>query len=66
MRAGHWMRRAALRGGAMLAAALPMTAAHADNPIVPGWYADPEIHLFDGEYWIYPTLSLEEGGPPRF
>ncbi len=22
-----------------------------------GWYADPEIHLFAGEYWIYPTSS---------
>lgn len=22
-----------------------------------GWYADPEIRLFDGQYWIYPTSS---------
>ena len=22
-----------------------------------GWYADPEVHLFDGQYWIYPTSS---------
>ncbi|HEY0868246.1 MAG TPA: glycoside hydrolase family 43 protein [Fimbriimonas sp.] len=27
------------------------------NPIFPGWYADPELHLFDGRYWIYPTTS---------
>lgn len=27
------------------------------NPIFPGWYADPEIHLFQGRYWIYPTYS---------
>jgi len=27
------------------------------NPIVAGWYADPEAHVFDGEYWIYPTYS---------
>ena len=27
------------------------------NPILPGWYADPEAHVFDGEYWIYPTYS---------
>ena len=27
------------------------------NPILPGWYADPEAHLFAGEYWIYPTYS---------
>jgi uncharacterized damage-inducible protein DinB len=27
------------------------------NPILPGWYADPEAHVFDGHYWIYPTFS---------
>ena len=27
------------------------------NPILPGWYADPEAHVFDGTYWIYPTFS---------
>lgn len=27
------------------------------NPILPGWYADPEAHRFDGRYWIYPTYS---------
>src|SRR5690349_11497410 len=27
------------------------------NPIIPGWYADPEAHLFGNEYWIYPTYS---------
>src|SRR5262245_54560761 len=27
------------------------------NPIIPGWYADPEIHIFRNEYWIYPTYS---------
>lgn len=29
------------------------------NPIIPGWYADPEIHIFDGQYWIYPTISSD-------
>jgi beta-xylosidase len=27
------------------------------NPVLPGWYADPEAHVFDGAYWIYPTYS---------
>src|ERR1051326_5325734 len=27
------------------------------NPIIPGWYADPEAHVFQNEYWIYPTYS---------
>jgi beta-xylosidase len=30
---------------------------HSGNPILPGWYADPEAHVFDGQYWIYPTYS---------
>jgi beta-xylosidase len=27
------------------------------NPILPGWYADPEARLFDSQVWIYPTYS---------
>lgn len=27
------------------------------NPIVDGWYADPEAVIFGKEYWIYPTFS---------
>lgn len=27
------------------------------NPIFPGWYADPEIRIFNHEYWVYPTYS---------
>lgn len=27
------------------------------NPVLPGWHADPELHLFAGRYWIYPTVS---------
>lgn len=28
------------------------------NPIVPGWYADPEARSYEGEYWIYVTRSF--------
>lgn len=28
------------------------------NPLFPGWYADPEVAFFDGQYWIFPTSSL--------
>jgi beta-xylosidase len=28
------------------------------NPIIPGWYADPDPRIFDGQYWIFPSLSL--------
>lgn len=27
------------------------------NPVIEGWYADPEGIVFDDEYWIYPTYS---------
>ncbi|HAL45543.1 MAG TPA: arabinan endo-1,5-alpha-L-arabinosidase [Phycisphaerales bacterium] len=29
----------------------------ARNPIVQGWYADPEAAVFEGRYWIFPTYS---------
>lgn len=32
-------------------------APRSGNPILPGWYADPEVHVFEGQYWIYPTYS---------
>lgn len=28
-----------------------------NNPVFPGWYADPEGTYFNDEYWIYPTYS---------
>jgi beta-xylosidase len=31
--------------------------ARSGNPILQGWYADPEAHVFEGQYWIYPTYS---------
>lgn len=27
------------------------------NPIIPGWYADPEAIVYGDTYWIFPTLS---------
>ncbi len=27
------------------------------NPVFLGWYADPELHHFEGRYYIYPTFS---------
>lgn len=27
------------------------------NPILPGWYADPEAAIFAKQYWIFPTWS---------
>ncbi|KRG44200.1 arabinan endo-1,5-alpha-L-arabinosidase [Stenotrophomonas panacihumi] len=33
------------------------TAKTSGNPILPGWYADPEAAVFGKTYWIYPTRS---------
>ncbi|MGC4100795.1 glycoside hydrolase family 43 protein [Ferruginibacter sp.] len=27
------------------------------NPVLKGWYADPEAAIFNNQYWIYPTFS---------
>ncbi len=27
------------------------------NPIIKGWYADPEAAIFNKTYWVYPTYS---------
>lgn len=29
----------------------------AGNPFVDGWYADPDIAVYDDTYWVYPTTS---------
>lgn len=39
----------------------PGQAPASGNPILPDWYADPEAHVFDGQYWIYPTYSAPYG-----
>jgi beta-xylosidase len=35
----------------------PKTPATSGNPIVKGWYADPEGVIFNKQYWVYPTYS---------
>lgn len=54
-------------GWAMLALLTPFFSASAQalshqatqgQPLAAlGWYADPEVHIFAGQYWIYPTAS---------
>jgi len=46
--------------GALLAAlafSSSITPALAENPVFPGWYADPEVAVFGKQFWIYPTFS---------
>src|SRR3954462_9636571 len=51
--------RTVARALALLVVALPAAAQapRAANPVIPGWYADPEAHVFNGQYWIFPTYS---------
>ncbi len=36
---------------------LPDQITYSGNPVIEGWYADPEGIIFGDEYWIYPTYS---------
>jgi beta-xylosidase len=47
----------ALAAGSSVVARTPRSG----NPILQGWYADPEAHIFRNEYWIYPTYSAPYG-----
>jgi hypothetical protein len=38
-------------------AALDHRTAEAGNPIVDGWYADPDVQIYDGRFWVFPTTS---------
>ena len=59
------MTRVALLTLTLLLAALLTTSRGADepaprragNPVLEGWYADPEGVVFGDRYWIYPTYS---------
>lgn len=44
----------------------PSSSRSSGNPLFPGWYADPEIHCFEGRYYIYPTTSLPFEQQTRF
>lgn len=35
----------------------------AGNPVIEGWYADPEGNIFGDTYWIFPTFSDYYGEP---
>ena len=41
-----------------LVAGVCAISASAANPIVEGWYADPEAVIYDDTFWVYPTRSL--------
>ncbi|MFD4033309.1 family 43 glycosylhydrolase [Streptomyces sp. NPDC058637] len=45
------------RAHAAVAAVPDSPTAEAGNPIVDGWYADPDMAVYGGRYWVYPTTS---------
>ena len=36
-------------------------AERSGNPVIPGWYADPEVIVYGKQYWIFPTYSDDYG-----
>jgi beta-xylosidase len=41
----------------ILSLCVSLVAAGQKNPVIDGWYADPEGVIFEDKYWIYPTYS---------
>lgn len=50
---------------AVLFIAWSAQAVSAGNPLVPGWYADPDGVVFGATYWLYPTCSAPYGQQTR-
>lgn len=34
---------------------------YSGNPVINGWYADPQMRIYNGKYWIFPTYSAKYG-----
>src|SRR5688572_33504469 len=49
--------RSPLAGGQTLYAQQAKTKPQ--NPVIDGWYADPEAVIFENKYWIFPTFSAK-------
>ena len=57
------MKKIILSAALAMAALAPVQAQNqkktSGNPIFPGWYADPEGAVLDGQYWVFPTYSAD-------
>jgi len=51
-----WLAFLAATGGCRFGGS-PADEVWSGNPILPGFYADPEVAILDGRYWIFPTCS---------
>ena len=47
----------ALLGTVLMQGCNSPTASRSGNPVISGWYADPEIAVIGDTYFIYPTFS---------
>lgn len=36
---------------------MPLDLSTITNPVIEGWYADPELRVHDGRFWLFPTYS---------
>lgn len=43
--------------GTLLFCLFHVFASAQKNPVIEGWYADPEAVIFGNQYWLYPTYS---------
>ncbi|RSM85944.1 DUF1080 domain-containing protein [Kibdelosporangium aridum] len=46
-----------LIGSGARAAVPDYSTAEAGNPFVDGWYADPDVAVYNNTYWVFPTSS---------
>jgi beta-xylosidase len=53
----HLAALAALACACACAPVASTPAVRSGNPVLPGWYADPEARVLEGRYWIFPTFS---------
>ena len=61
------LRRRAFGWFVVLAGACLTVSLHAQATATlgsQGYYADPEVRIFDHQYWIYPTRSVSSDDPP--
>ena len=52
---------AGVRLGALMTSLFDSQSARSGNPVFEGRYADPEVRVFENQYWIYPTYSAPYG-----
>ncbi|UII19548.1 family 43 glycosylhydrolase [Fulvivirga ligni] len=43
----------------MLTSGICKAQQYAGNPVIEGWYADPDAAVLNEEYWIFPTSSID-------